>query len=120
MQLPDESITYAYQPLLTPVVEEWTLPAELQTRHFLPANQLKDLVPRLMQVRSQVAAERDLQPAQVPPEQQPLDGGFLDLPQKTLDEHRRKGEASVLGHVLAKGKYLRDGVDRVVILGVGG
>ena len=38
---------------------------------------LKDLTPRLLQVRSQVAADRDLR--QVPPEMQPLEPGFIDL-----------------------------------------
>lgn len=118
MQLPDESITYQYQSLLVPAVEEWTPAAELQARQLLPAARLKDLLPRLEKVRSQVTTERELQP--VPPELQPLDAGFIDLPQKTLDEHRRKGDASVLGRVLALGKRLRDEVDRVVLLGIGG
>src|SRR5437899_5406087 len=118
MQLPDESITYQYQSLLFSAIEEWTPVAELQTKHFLPATRLKELLPRLMQVRSQVATERDLQ--QVPPELQPLDAGFIDLPQKTLDDHRRKGEASVLGHIMAHGKRLREEADRVVMVGIGG
>jgi glucose-6-phosphate isomerase len=118
MQLPDEAITYQYQGLLVPAVGEWTPAAELRARHLLPPAKLKDLVPRLMQVRSQIAAERDLQ--QVPPELQPHDSGFLDLPQKTLDQHRRQGESSVLGHVLRHAARLRDQVDRVVILGIGG
>src|SRR5207253_2180758 len=106
MQLPDESITYQYQSLLVSAIEEWTPVAELQSRHFLPAGRLRDLVPRLQQVRSQVATERDLR--QVPPELQPLDAGFVDLPQKTLDEHRRLGEDSVLANVLAQARRLRD------------
>jgi glucose-6-phosphate isomerase len=118
MQLPDESIAYQYQSLLVPPAEEWTPTVELQSRHFLPAVRLKELTPRLLQVRSQVATERELQ--QVPPELQPLDAGFIDLPQKTLDDHRRKAEASLLGRVLAEGKRLRDTVDRLVVLGSGG
>jgi glucose-6-phosphate isomerase len=117
MQLPDESIVYQYQSLLVPSAEEWTPVVELQTRHFLPAARLKELTPRLLQVRSQVATERELQ--QVPPELQPLDAGFIDLPQKTLDDHRRKAEASLLGRILSEGKRLRDAVDRVVVLGAG-
>src|SRR5216683_5774224 len=109
MQLPDESIAYQYQSLLAPAGEEWTPLAELQGRHFLPAARLRDLVPRLQQVRSQVATERDLQ--QVPPELQPLDAGFVDLPQKTLDEHRRKTDVSVLGRVLHLAERLRNQVD---------
>jgi glucose-6-phosphate isomerase len=118
MQLPDESITYDYQSLLVPAIEEWTPVAELQNQHFMPAARLRELVPRLLQVRSQVTTERELQ--LVPPDLRPLDAGFVDLPQKTLDEHRRKGDASVLGQVLAQAKRLREDVDRVVILGIGG
>jgi glucose-6-phosphate isomerase len=118
MQLPDEAITYQYQALLVPPVEEWTPAAELRTRHFLPPSLLRDLVPRLMQVRSQVATERELK--QVPPEMAPLDAGFIDLPQKYLDDFRRKGDASLLGRVLTKANKLRSEADRVVILGIGG
>ena len=76
-------------------MDEWTPVAELQAKHFLPAARLKEFVPRLLQVRSQVATERNSQ--QVPMELRPLDAGFINLPQRTLEDHRRKGEASVLG-----------------------
>jgi glucose-6-phosphate isomerase len=118
MQLPDESVSYHYQPLLQPAAEEWTTAAELKRHHFLPPGRLKELEPELLEERSQMAAERDLQ--QVHAENQPLDAGFIDLPQKTLDELRRQGDQSVLGRVLTKAKRLRDNADRVVVLGVGG
>jgi glucose-6-phosphate isomerase len=118
MQLPDEFISYQYQSLLVPAVEEWTAAAELRSRHYLPPARLKELGPRLLQVRSQVAAERDLQ--QVPLELQPLESGFIDLPQKTLDDHRRKAEGSVLGRIQAQAAKLRELADRVIFLGVGG
>jgi glucose-6-phosphate isomerase len=118
MQLPDEAISYEYQSLFVPATEEWTPAAELRARHFLPPARLKELVPRLLQVRGQVAAEREL--VQIPQELQPLDAGFIDLPQKTLDAHRRKGDASLLGRVLTTAARLRDQSDRVVILGIGG
>ena len=118
MQLPDESITYNYQGSLAPALEEWTPVAELRARHFLSSAQVRDLTPRLLQVRSQVAAERDLR--QVPPELKPLDAGFIDLPQKTLDQHRKQGDVSTLGRVLQHAARLRAQVDRVIILGIGG
>lgn len=118
MQLPDEAITYQYQSLLVTPSEEWTPASELRTQNFLSPARLKELSPRLSQVRSQILAERELQ--QVPLESQPLDAGFIDLPQKTLDEQRRKGDASILGRVLALAARLRDQVDRIVILGIGG
>src|SRR5687768_11375310 len=88
MQLPDEAITYQYQGALIPQSEDWTPAAELRSRHFLPAAKLRDLSQRITQMRSEVAIERDLK--QVPPEKQPLDAGFIDLPQKLLDQHRRQ------------------------------
>jgi glucose-6-phosphate isomerase len=118
MQLPDEAISYQYQGLLLPTLEEWTPAAELRTRHYLSPGALRDLLPRLTQVRSQVATERDLR--QVPPELQPLEAGFIDLPQKALDQFRRQSDTSVLGRVLAAATRLREQTDRVVILGVGG
>jgi glucose-6-phosphate isomerase len=118
MQLPDEAITYDYQGLVAAPAEEWTALAELRARYLLPPARLKELVPRLQQVRSQIAAERDL--PQAPAEQQPLHTGFIDLPQKTLDQHRRQGEASVLGRVIARATELKAEADRVVVLGIGG
>jgi glucose-6-phosphate isomerase len=118
MQLPDEAISYNYQGLLVPVGEDWTVAAEMRARHFLNPARLKDLAPRVMQCRSQVIAERETRNA--PLEWQPLESGFIDLPQNTLDNYRRKGEASDLGRVLALAVRLRAQADRVVILGVGG
>ena len=118
MQLPDEAISYQYLYALAPTVEEWTPAAELRAQHFLPANKLKELAERLSRVRSQVAAERELK--QVPPEMQPLDAGFIDLPQQMLDGLRRNAETSILGKVLSKTQQMREQVDRVVVLGIGG
>src|SRR5271154_1276195 len=118
MELPDESIVYQYQGLLAGPTEDWTPAAELRARNFLPAARLKALQQQLLQVRSQVAAERDLQ--NVPPELQPLDAGFIDLPQRTLDDHRRTKEQSTLGRVLRLGQRLREQTDLVVVLGIGG
>jgi glucose-6-phosphate isomerase len=118
MELPDEAITYNYQGLLVPTNEEWTPVAEVRAAQFLAPARLKDLAPQLMQCRSQVAAEREMR--NVPPEQQPVEAGFIDLPQVTLDQHRRKGDASELGRTLALASRLREEADRIVILGTGG
>jgi glucose-6-phosphate isomerase len=118
MQLPDESISYQYQALLVSPLEEWTPAAELRSRNYLHPNELRDLMPRLLQVRSQVAAERELK--QAPPELEPLDAGFIDLPQKYLDQHRRHAESSILGQLLRQGTRLAGEVSRVIILGIGG
>ncbi len=117
MQLPDETLSYSYQNLLIPPGEVWSPAAELRATHFLSLPRLRELLPKLLQVRSQVAAERELQ--EVPPEQRPLEAGFIDLPQKMLDDHRRKAEASVLGRVVSTANRLREFADRIVVLGAG-
>ena len=56
MELPDEAVTYNFQSLLAPMGEEWNAVAEMPARHFLSPARLKELTPRLMQCRSQLAA----------------------------------------------------------------
>lgn len=118
MELPDEALTYDYRGCVAPVLEEWTAAAELRGRHFLAPQRVRDLLPRLNQCRSQVAADREAR--NVPPEAQPLEAGFLDLPQQLLDGFRRKGDASDLGRCITTGQRLRDDADTVVFLGTGG
>ena len=118
MQLPDEAIAYNYNALLAPALEDWTPAAELRQQHYLSPSKLRDLIPRVLQVRSQVATERDLK--QVPPEMQPLDAGFIDLPQKLIDQQRKQNETSILGRVTDLATRLRGEIDRFVILGIGG
>jgi glucose-6-phosphate isomerase len=118
MQLPDEAIAYDYKNLLASTVEDWTPAAELRQRHFLPQPLLRELIPRVLQVRSQVATERELK--QIPPEMVPLDAGFIDLPQKLLDQNKRQADTSTLGRILALAEGMRAEVDRFVVLGIGG
>jgi glucose-6-phosphate isomerase len=118
MELPDEAVNYNYQGLLVPVGEEWTAAAEVRARNFLHPARVKELMPRLVQCRSQVAADREAR--NVALENLPLDAGFIDLPQNLLDSYRRKGDASDLGRVLSIATRLREQSDRVVFLGIGG
>jgi len=118
MQLPDEAISYQYQSLLVPAGEEWSPAGELRAQNYLPAAKLRDLNQRLVQVRGQIATERELKTP--PPELQPLDSGFIDLPQKLLDEHRKKADTSVLGRTLAIAERTKTDFDRMVLLGIGG
>src|SRR5262249_28516893 len=118
MQLPDESIAYNYQNLLVQEVAEWTPAAELRKQHFLSLEALHEMTPRVLQVRSQIATERELK--EIPPTMQPLQAGFINLPQSLLDQHKRKGDASTLGRVLKLAGRMRDEVDHFVVLGIGG
>jgi glucose-6-phosphate isomerase len=118
MQLPDEAIAYDYKNLLVQALDDWTPAAELRQQHFLWAEALQELTPRVLQVRSQVATERELK--QIPPKMQPLQAGFINLPQALLDQHKRQGDTSTLGRVLKLATRMRDEVDRFVVLGIGG
>ena len=118
MQLPDEAITYQYSGAVAPILEEWTAAGELRAEHFLGANDVKELGDRLQKVRSQVAAEREQK--NPPDEMKPMDAGFIDLPQQLLDGLRRQTDASPLGKIIARAQKMREAVDRVVVLGIGG
>lgn len=55
-----------------------------------------------------------------PPEKQPLDAGFLELPERLLDQYHANRAGSELGQILETAKRIQDSVDRVVVLGIGG
>jgi len=57
---------------------------------------------------------------QVAAERQPLDAGFMDLPDRLLAEYDKSRDESELGQILATAKRIRESVDRVVVLGIGG
>jgi glucose-6-phosphate isomerase len=118
MQLPDENIEYNYQRLLLPPAEAWSPLAELQRQHFLSPDSLDEVKKEVTVVRGKVAAEREL--GSVPAKDQPLQPGFINLPQKMLDEFRKKQETSELGKIMRIANRLREDVDRVIVLGIGG
>jgi glucose-6-phosphate isomerase len=120
MQLPDETVEFNYQGLLAPATNNvaWTPLLELQAAHYLKPERLDAIKQPMMQVRQQVASERDMPN---PPEKLlPLDSGFIDMPCKLIEKYRRKGEASEVGRIMAAATKLRDAADRVVVLGIGG
>lgn len=118
MQLADEAIEYVYQNALAASAETWTPLAELQARHLLARHRLQQLHPSLNQIRGQIASEREI--VEPKPDQAPVQAGFIDLPFRLLESHRRKGETSELGRAMALAGRLREEVDRVVLLGIGG
>ncbi len=117
MQLPDENIDFQYQRLLIRPPEMWTPLAEVQSQHFLAPERVDALKPLATTVRGRVAAERELQSTNG---KEPLEPGFIDLPQKMLDGFRRRQDASDLGRIIRTAGRLRESFDRVVVLGIGG
>ena len=56
----------------------------------------------------------------VPADKQPLDAAFFELPEKILASYSDSRDESELGRILATAGRLRESVDRVVVLGIGG
>src|SRR5262249_19591530 len=118
MQLPDEAIEFNYAGVLTPLTDAWTPLAELQSKNYLRPDRLAAVKQHRMQVRQQVASERSM--PNPPQRMLPLDSGFIDLPGKLLETYRKRGANSELGRILTAATRLREDVDRVVVLGIGG
>jgi glucose-6-phosphate isomerase len=82
--------------------------------HLLDWSMLRDLEPRLDAVRRRVAA-RDY-----PADWQPLDTGFVNLPEELLAAKKKEKTTSELARVKQATDRLRKLCDRVVLLGIGG
>src|SRR5690606_39060661 len=104
-------------------------PLKYDTSHvfFTPGGlQREDLAalgPELERRRNEVFQE-DLpawnQGRNFPPDKQPLDTAFVDLPQRLLADYEMNRGSSEIGQILETAARLRDSVDRVVVLGIGG
>ena len=85
-------------------------------------DQLDLLYPRLLELRRELV---DFDPAVVTDcdyqdGTQPLDARFYALPKEQLDDYVKRREASELGRVFKVATALKDVVDAVVVLGIGG
>jgi glucose-6-phosphate isomerase len=78
---------------------------------------LKWLVPRQEAMRNEVLADGEMfgKGVPIPPERDPLDAAFFELPEKFLGDDRK-----TLDSILATADRLAKDVDRVVVLGIGG
>jgi glucose-6-phosphate isomerase len=56
----------------------------------------------------------------LPPERRPLDTGFIDFPERLLEEHRKNPETSQLTQIQKAAIEIAAFVDRVVVIGIGG
>lgn len=91
-------------------------------QHGLTKDDLAKLDKPLDEARDQVLADAQLwaDGVEIPADQQPLDAGFLDLPNRILAEYRTHGAASELGRIKAEADRLAKIVDTVIVLGIGG
>ena len=85
--------------------------------------QIQQLGPQLEAARDEVL-KTDLQlfasGGSVPPEKEPLDSGFHEMPERILDAYQSNRSESELGRILATARKLSERVDKVVVLGIGG
>lgn len=84
--------------------------------------ELAALQPALVQAQKEVleADAKAYASGKIPAEKDPLDHGFLDLPDRLLAEYQEKRAESELGRIMSAAAKLREKVDRVVVLGIGG
>ncbi|MBI2824877.1 MAG: glucose-6-phosphate isomerase [Planctomycetia bacterium] len=80
------------------------------------------IMPKVDAARREVLTDAELwrTGGPVPPAQEPLDAGFIELPDRLLAEYQKNRATSELGRILAAGRRLADEVDRVLVLGIGG
>jgi len=84
---------------------------------------IQQLTPRLNEVRDEVLnidTELFNQSSEIPPSKVPLDAGFLEMPERILDAYQADRVNSELGRILSASQQMRDQVDKVVVLGIGG
>ncbi|MBP88366.1 MAG: glucose-6-phosphate isomerase [Planctomycetaceae bacterium] len=83
---------------------------------------LRELDAKLEAARTETLADVELfhSGEEVPDEKQPLDSAFIDLPERLLAEYQDKRGESELGRILKTAERLRETVDRVLVLGIGG
>ncbi len=80
------------------------------------------IAPRLEAARAETLDDLALWQAggAVPETKIPLDAGFMELPERLLNEYEQKKEASELGRIIAVAEGLAEKTDRIAVLGIGG
>jgi glucose-6-phosphate isomerase len=89
---------------------------------LLPEGSVQALTSQLDAARAETLADIDLLESggEIPSEKQPLDAAFINLPRQLLDELDSAGDDSEIARIERSAQLLRDEVDRVVLLGIGG
>lgn len=93
-----------------------------KAHRLLKAEHFEDLEPDLLAARDEMRADVELLSSgkTVPQVKVPLDAGFQNLPANLLAEFKSNGASSLLGQIETTAAMLRNEVDRVVVLGIGG
>ena len=91
-------------------------------QHGITREQLASMHARMREIRDEVLkTDLDLYASgNIPDEKQPLDAGFTEMPERLLDAYQTDRANSELGKILETAERIRNEVDRVVVLGIGG
>ncbi len=89
---------------------------------IFPEANSANLADRLNAARSEVLADVDLWQSNgtVPTEKDPLDAGFIPLPEDLLSAYEKDPDKSPLGQILATAAHLKYNIDRLLVLGIVG
>ena len=89
---------------------------------LLKTSHLKEIEPDILSAREEIAQDVELliSNQEVPAEKQPLDAGFINLPADLLDTYKRNRPDSLPGRIESTASQLRNDIDRLVVLGIGG
>jgi len=90
--------------------------------HGIDRQALSDLGPMLERAREAMLADLEMLRSgrEVPRPKQPLDAGFIDLPDRLLEDHRTNPATSELSRIQRAADALAADVDRIVVIGIGG
>jgi len=100
-----------------------TIQYDAAAAHTLLKNRhLKRVEPDLIAARDDAFEDVTLLKSggKIPKIKRPLDSGFITLPAELLAEFRQQGEQSLVGRIQAAATELRQSIDRLVLLGIGG
>lgn len=106
---------------IKPIRFEWE--NSLLPEHGISNDDVKGLYPKLEEIRDTIF-DKEVplfhEGGDVPPAMDPLDAGFIDMPERLLKAYETDRANSELHQILEVAKRLRDEVDRIVVLGIGG
>jgi len=95
----------------------------MRPKHGIDHEQWLQLLPELGCIRdAMMTTELDMLSGKLPtpPSMDPLDAGFVTMPDRLLSEYESNRQGSQLGRLFKRATHLHKIVDRVVVLGIGG
>lgn len=91
-------------------------------RSLITDDLLQGIEADLLAARDETFADVDLlrSGGDIPADKQPLDSGYIDLPANLLADYSKNGSDSLLGQIKHTAEMLRDELERLLVLGIGG